>query len=84
MTYKGYTGVARFDDEAGIFCGRVLGLRDVVTFQGTTVEELRQSFRDSVDFYLECCAADGTAPETQLTTAKSPVESPRRPPAAPP
>jgi predicted HicB family RNase H-like nuclease len=67
MTYKGYTGVAQFDDEAGIFFGRVLDLRDVITFQGTTVEGLRQSFRDSVNFYLECCAADGVAPEKPYT-----------------
>jgi len=33
----GYSGTVRFDDEAEIFHGEVLGLRDVVTFQGTTV-----------------------------------------------
>lgn len=63
MRYGGYTGVIEVDTEAGILFGRVIGLRDVITFQGRTVEEARQSFKDSVDFYLESCAADGDEPE---------------------
>ena len=49
MKYKGYTGRVEFDDEAGVFHGEVLDLRDVVTFQGRSVKELEQAFRDSVD-----------------------------------
>src|SRR5579859_7619513 len=63
MTHRGYSGVATFDNEAGVFFGRVLNLRDVITFEGTTVEQLRRSFQESVDFYLDCCAADGVEPE---------------------
>lgn len=63
MTYKGYTGVVEFDDAAGIFHGRVLHLRDVITFQGTSVEELRREFQASIDDYLEWCAERGEAPE---------------------
>ncbi len=63
MTYKGYTGTARFDDEAEIFHGEILGLRDVVTFQGVTVEELKKSFQDSVDDYLEFCKERGESPD---------------------
>ena len=53
LNYKGYTGHVEFDDEASIFHGEVLDLRDVVTFQGKSVDELFQAFRDSVDDYLE-------------------------------
>ena len=53
LNYKGYTGHIEFDDEAGIFHGEVWGLRDVVTFQGRSVDELSQAFKDSVDDYLE-------------------------------
>jgi predicted HicB family RNase H-like nuclease len=63
MTYKGYAGKVEFDDEAGIFYGEVINLRDVITFQGTTVRELRQAFRDSVDDYLEFCAQRGEEAE---------------------
>jgi predicted HicB family RNase H-like nuclease len=63
MEYKGYYGEAKVDEEAGILHGEVLGLRDVVTFQGRTVDEVRQAFRDSVDDYLEFCAERGEEPE---------------------
>lgn len=63
INYKGYSGTVRFDDEADIFHGEVLGLRDVVTFQGTTVEELKQAFKDSVDDYLDYCAERGEEPD---------------------
>jgi len=63
MEYKGYIGKVEFDDEANIFHGEVLNLRDVVTFQGTTVRELRKAFRDSVDDYLALCAERGESPE---------------------
>jgi predicted HicB family RNase H-like nuclease len=55
VQYKGYTGHVEFDDEAGLFHGEVLDLRDVITFQGESVEELEQAFRDSIDDYLDCC-----------------------------
>lgn len=63
MEYKGYFGKVEFDDEADIFYGEVINLRDVVTFQGETVKELRKAFHDSVDDYLEFCAARGEEPE---------------------
>ena len=55
LKYIGYTGFVEFDDEAGIFHGEVLDLRDVITFQGKSVEEIEQAFRDSVNDYLEFC-----------------------------
>ena len=63
MEYKGYIGQVEFDDDAGLFHGEVINLRDVVTFQGATVDELREAFRDSVDDYLEFCAERGESPE---------------------
>lgn len=63
MECKGYAGKIHFDDDAGIFYGKVINLRDVITFQGTSVEELRLAFIDSVDDYLEFCAERSEAPE---------------------
>jgi predicted HicB family RNase H-like nuclease len=63
LQYKGYTGHAGFDDEAGLFHGEVLDLRDVITFQGTSVEELESEFRDSVDDYLEFREERGEEPD---------------------
>jgi len=63
MEYKGYIGKAEYDDEAGIFYGEVIGLRDVVTFKGSSVKELRKSFRESIDDYLAFCRRMGKAPD---------------------
>jgi len=63
MQYKGYTGEFEFDREANIFHGNVVGIRGVVTFEGDSEEELEQTFRDSVDDYLEFCAELGREPE---------------------
>lgn len=63
MEYKGYSGKVEFDDEANIFYGEVINLRDVVTFQGETVNELRKAFRDSIDDYLDFCSSCGEEPE---------------------
>lgn len=63
MEYKGYIGKADFDDEADIFHGEVLLTRGVVTFQGSTVKDLKKAFRDSVDDYLAFCKEEGLTPE---------------------
>lgn len=63
MNYKGYIGEVEYDDEAKIFSGTVINTRTVITFQGTTVDELEKEFKNSVDDYLEWCRADGVEPE---------------------
>jgi predicted HicB family RNase H-like nuclease len=63
MEYKGYFGKVEFDDDANIFHGEVINLRDVITFEGETVDELKQAFQDSVDDYLAFCAGRSEDPE---------------------
>ena len=62
MQYKGYVGKVEFDDEAGIFHGEVLDTRDVITFQGETVAELKTAFQESIDDYLAFCKQRGEEP----------------------
>jgi hypothetical protein len=52
-----------FDEDARLFLGVVVGLRDVVPFSGRTADELAQAFRDSIDDYLAFCEERGTKPE---------------------
>ena len=63
MKYKGYTGKAEYDDEAETFYGEVIGLRDVVTFKGSSVKELQKSFKESIDTYLDFCKRMGKSPD---------------------
>ncbi len=67
MEYKGYVGTAIYDDEAEVFHGDVVNTRDVITFQGESVAQLKQAFRDSVDDYLAFCAERGEEPEKPLS-----------------
>lgn len=62
MKYKGYSGSVFYDDEAEIFSGSVIGIKDVITFQGCSVEEIKQSFQDSIDDYLNFCEERGEKP----------------------
>ena len=41
----------------------MIGLRDVITFQGTSVAEVTEAFHDSVDDYLAFCSERGESPE---------------------
>jgi len=61
--YKGYAAAVEFDDQARVFHGEVAGTRDVVTFEGASVDELERAFRDSVDDYLEFCRQRGEEPD---------------------
>jgi len=63
MKYKEYLGEVSYDAEAKIFHGEVLGLKDVITFQGTSVEELEKAFKDSIDDYVAWCKERGEDPE---------------------
>ena len=61
--YKSYCGRALYDPETSIFHGEVVGVRDVVTFRGTTPGELKSAFSELVDDYLELCDSRNERPE---------------------
>ena len=63
MEHKGYIGRGKFDDEAEIFHGEVINTRDVITFQGQSVAELKKAFKESVEDYLAFCASRGEEPD---------------------
>lgn len=63
MTYKGYAARIDYDPEDRIFVGRLTGITDIVGFHGTTVDELEESFRKTVDGYLELSKKAGVKPQ---------------------
>ena len=66
MSYLGYEGIVTFDEEDDLFHGEVANLRDVITFQGRSIEELRAALREGVEDYLEFCRSRGEEPEPLL------------------
>ncbi len=63
MTFKGYTARIEFDDRDNILVGRLLGIRDLISFHADNIPELRAAFEEAVDDYLETCAKIGKSPE---------------------
>ena len=56
MIYKGYSARMEFDEQDRIFAGHLAGIRDIVGFQGSSVNELEAAFQEAVDDYLAHCA----------------------------
>ena len=67
LSYKGYLGIFAYDEDADSFHGRVVGLRDVITFEGRSVEDLKKALADSIEDYLEFCRERGDDPEKPLS-----------------
>ena len=63
MTYRGYTARIEFDPEDRIFFGRLMGIRDIITFHGKTVDALEAAFKEAIDDYLDACAKLGESPD---------------------
>ncbi len=63
IEFQGYLARVEFDGQADVFHGEVINIRDVITFQGRSVRELRRAFRESVEDYLAFCAERGEEPE---------------------
>lgn len=63
MEYKGYVGSVEFSEADGLFFGKVMGIRGLLSYEGTTAKELVEDFHGAVDDYLALCEARGITPE---------------------
>ena len=63
ISHKGYNGYFEYDDSAELFHGQVIGIRDVVTFQGRSIDELKHALKDSIEDYLELCKLENKVPD---------------------
>ena len=50
--YRGYIGSVEYSEEDGVFFGKLIGIRDLVSYEGKTLELLEKDYRKAVDFYL--------------------------------
>lgn len=63
LSYKGYIGSIEFDQDDGLFYGQVLGIRSLVSYEGSDARGLLADFQEAIDSYLADCAAEGKEPE---------------------
>jgi predicted HicB family RNase H-like nuclease len=62
--YKGYLGSVRYSAEDEVFHGKLEGIRDLVTYEGTDTSSLKQAFHEAVDDYLKTCQKHNRTPDT--------------------
>lgn len=62
--YHGYLGSAEISVEDGVLFGKLLFIRDTITYEATNVQDLEVAFREAVDDYLETCRELNDEPDT--------------------
>jgi predicted HicB family RNase H-like nuclease len=62
LEYKGYYASLHFSSEDEVFYGKLLGIDDLVNFEGASVKELKKAFHEAVEDYLETCKELGKEP----------------------
>jgi predicted HicB family RNase H-like nuclease len=63
LQYNNYYASVHFSAEDEVFHGKILGINDLVTFEGSSVKELKTAFEEAVEDYLETCKAIGKTAE---------------------
>ena len=63
IQYKGYVGSVEFSEEDGLFYGKVMGIRSLISYEGETAKELLDDFHGAVDDYLDACRIEEKKPE---------------------
>ena len=63
MNFKGYTARVEYDERDDVFVGRILGIRNIISFHGETVAQLRAEFELAVKDYVTDCKQRGISPE---------------------
>ena len=58
IQYKGYVGSVEFSEEDGIFYGKVMGVRSLISYEGENEKELLNDFHAAVDDYLKTCVEE--------------------------
>lgn len=54
--YQGYLGEVNFSEEDNLLFGKVLFIKDLISYEGQSVKELKTSFIKAIDEYLNDCA----------------------------
>jgi predicted HicB family RNase H-like nuclease len=63
MEHEGYRASIEYDDESDTFFGTVVGISDLIMFEGASIQELHNSFAESLDDYLAMCKENNKSPE---------------------
>jgi predicted HicB family RNase H-like nuclease len=59
LKYKEFIGSVHYSSEDEVFYGKIEGINDLVTFEGSTVTKLKTAFKEAVQDYIELCKETG-------------------------
>jgi hypothetical protein len=59
LQYKGYEGSVIYGPEDHLLYGRLLGIRDSFSYDGTSIAEIEASFHETVEEYISDCRERG-------------------------
>jgi len=62
LKYKDFIGTVHYSTDDEVFFGKLDGIDDLVTFEGDNVDQLKKSFKEAVEDYLEICKSHGKEP----------------------
>ena len=63
LEYKGYKGSVEYINADNCLFGKVLGMsKDLILYEGNSIDELRADFEAGIDNYIAGCVADGIEP----------------------
>jgi predicted HicB family RNase H-like nuclease len=63
LKYQDYTATIHYSSDDEVFFGKVTAINDLITFEGTSVSELKKSFQEAIKDYLETCKELGKSPD---------------------
>ncbi|NLD50717.1 MAG: type II toxin-antitoxin system HicB family antitoxin [Clostridiaceae bacterium] len=63
MLYKDYIGSVHYSTDDEVFFGKIEGIDDSISFEGSSVEELKKAFHEAVEDYIELCELNGKEPQ---------------------
>ena len=53
LKYKGFVGSVNFSTEDRVLYGKIEEINDLITFEGTTIDELEEAFKYMVEEHIE-------------------------------
>ncbi len=69
LHYRGYSGSVQFSPEDALLHGRLLGIRDLVSYEGISMRSLETNFQEAIDDYLLFCQQQGKKPDIPSSKA---------------
>ena len=53
--YNGFAASVRYSEEDKLYVGRIEGIKSVVSFEGESLIQLEEAFKEAVEDYLNFC-----------------------------